>query len=233
MHEEVKELLAGASTQSTHANRLWLALAATATIVIIPSAGAEKVLPFGLGVMPDTWFYFVASLALDVLAISFCSAQAQTIRAQRLAHKAIDSLGRAPSPATGIWLRDLYDASCVPSLSRVAPLAQIARGQFQFFSESHSCPPTRRIMTSLFYLYLKVIAALVYYILPMLAIIMGGIRYFRIGAPFCACLSGLVVVTFAVAALLSLFVLIALDTKYVIDVFMIIAKPAKSESPGP
>jgi hypothetical protein len=240
MDEIVKQLLKGASTQSTHANRLWLALAITAIVVIVPightpaDAGTRS-LPLGLGTIPNNWFSFVASLVLNVITVAFCSAQAQTIRAQRLAHKAIDTLQSQWNSTTGIYLRDLYDASCMPSLSRVAPLAQIARGKYQFYPkpvQPVQCPTWLRKTTAILYLYLKVLAALVYYFLPAMAIVIGLVGYFRGDAPFNAIISGAVIILFSLAATLSVGVLIVVDTRYVKDVFRILYKPQASTTTG-
>jgi hypothetical protein len=87
-------------------------------------------------------------------------------------------------------------------------------------------------MTAILYVYLKVLAALVYYFLPAMAIVLGLVGYFRGNAPFNAIISGAVIILFSLAATLSVGVLIVLDTRYVIDVSRIIYKPPASASTG-
>ena len=75
----------------------------------------------------------------------------------------IDSLGETSGP---IRPRELFDMSRVPSLNRVAPIAQSLRGKYQFFSTGKDCPRWRRILTVMYYVLLKLVALTVYFVLP-------------------------------------------------------------------
>jgi hypothetical protein len=118
----VRDLAAGVSTQAQVANRIWLALMTVSFIVVLPKKDGSLSLPFGLGNIDRSLFYYslfypVAFSILVVLAVAFAAAHAQVIRATKHAQKELNSL---PAEA-----RDMFDMSCMPSLNRLAPLAQL------------------------------------------------------------------------------------------------------------
>ncbi len=93
----LKELAEAVSIQSKVANRFWLALMILTLMVMLPqhvddANSSQAVLPFGIGTIDPTWFYFVAFIMLAVLLIAFCGAHAQQIRVAKLAQDAIDTL---------------------------------------------------------------------------------------------------------------------------------------------
>jgi hypothetical protein len=165
----IKELATAVSTQAQVANRAWLALTTSALVAVIPHVPKENgnlALPFGLGDVKPTVFDTVAFSILVVLAIAFAAAHAQQIRAQKLAQREIDSLRDEAPSSEGLHPRELFDMWCLPSLNRVAPLAQLLRDKYQFFSDSPKCPKWRRLISVAYYALLKVASMVVYYGLP-------------------------------------------------------------------
>ena len=178
----VKELASAVSTQAQVANRAWLALttvALVATIPHVPKENGNLALPFGLGDVKPAVFDTVALSILVVLSIAFAAAHAQQIRAQKLAQRELDSLPNEAPSGGGLHPREMFDMWCLPSLNRVAPLAQLLNGRYQFFPESPNCPAWRRRVTVAYYVLLKVASIVVYYGLPGWALwqARGSIRY--------------------------------------------------------
>lgn len=167
--ERVKELATAVSTQAQVANRAWLALTTVALVAVIPHVrkeNADLALPFGLGEVNSIVFGTVAFSILVVLAIAFAAAHAQQIRAQKLAQRELDSLSKDDPSGKGLHPREMFDMWCLPSLNRVAPLAQLLRGKYQFFPDSSNCPVWLRRVTVAYYVLLKVASIVVYYGLP-------------------------------------------------------------------
>ena len=57
-----------------------------------------------------------------------------------------------------------------PSLSRVAPLAQLLRGKYQFYSSSEGCPTWLRLLSVGYYASLKFVSYIVFFLLPIWAL---------------------------------------------------------------
>ncbi len=171
--DTVKDRAEAASTQSKFANWLWLALIFISVVVLIPrpagQPGAPVELPFDLGEVEPGVFHFVTFFMLSVLLVAFCQAHAQTVRAHRLARRAMGPVNPNDEVVPGMHPHDLFDALVTPSLSRVAALPQMVRGDYQFHPESASCPRLRRVLTTILYAYLKAIAVIVYLFLPAAA----------------------------------------------------------------
>jgi hypothetical protein len=106
---------------------------------------------------------------LVVLIMAFASAHAQQVRAQRLAQRALDELGESRVLA-GLHPRDLFDALRVPSVNRVAPLAQLLRGRDAFFGNVVKVPPWRNRISQVYYLFLKALSWIVYFGFPTVAL---------------------------------------------------------------
>jgi hypothetical protein len=168
--EFLVQLTEGFSTQTKIANRFWTALALVCLIAIMPTASTiDKTtinMPFGLGDVQRPDFYPLATLFISILIIGFCSASFQAIRTRSLIHRAIESLKRDIVLPGNIHLQDVFDIINHPSIFRVAPIAQVLQGSFQFYPESKKCPRKRVFLSTIYYLFLKVITFLVMYIFP-------------------------------------------------------------------
>ena len=169
----VKELAEAVSTQAKVANRTWLALMTVSLYALIPHTPTDKgniSLPFNLGDVPLLWFSGLVFSFLVVLAIAFASAHSQQVRAQKLAHSVIDSLGESLGPRAAVHPREYFDMLREPSLNRIASLAQSLRGQHQFFVSRSALPNWLRLLTVIYYGLLKVIAFIIYFLLPVWAL---------------------------------------------------------------
>jgi hypothetical protein len=167
----VKELASAASTQTQVSNRSWLALIAVSVIAVLPRVqGSEFTLPLGLGPVSASWFHFVMFSLLVVLSIAFAAAHAQQVRAQRLANYALTELGDQPLNELKIHPRDLFDALRIPSVNRIAPIAQLLQGMDAFYGSETRPPNWRRRTSVVYYLALKTASWLVYFGFPLLAL---------------------------------------------------------------
>ena len=174
----IKEIAGGVSTQVRFSNRIWLALILLTFVVLLhathPSPKDKTNLPFQLGTVDTTIFRVVSCPLLAILLISFLAAHAQEARAAHLAQRMIEKLKKGND--TWPYPRDMYDFMRHPSLVRVAPLPQLARGKYQFYPENENCPRLLNILTQFYYLVLKILAIIVYFILPCVAL---GFAFYR------------------------------------------------------
>lgn len=169
--EVVRELAGAVSAQAQVANRSWFALIAVAVVSSLPRTQvADIALPFGFGVVEPGSFHLVMFGLLTVLMIAFASAHAQQVRAQRLAQSALDSLKVDALLGLKIHPRDLFDMLRLPSVNRVAPLAQLLKGQDAFFGRTKAVPAWRRTASRWYYLLLKAASWLVYFGYPAFAL---------------------------------------------------------------
>jgi len=169
----VKELAVAVSTQAQVANRTWLALMSVALLAVlprIPKPSGNVNLPFGLGEVDPIWFHAVLFSIFVVLAIAFASAHIQQARAQKLAQLVVDLLVADPVQHELVHPRELFDMWRMPSLNRVASLAQALRGKYQFFATAHNCPTWLRFVSIVYYALLKLAALTIYYGLPIWAL---------------------------------------------------------------
>ena len=176
----VKELAAAVSTQAQVANRIWLALMTVVVVAVLPRVspadGGRKVpLPLGLGDVDSVWFDVFIFALLVILTIAFASAHAQQTRAVELARRRLDSLARGWDANTKerpdeIHPRELFDMLRLPSVNRVAPLAQSSRGLYQFYATSDRCPGWLRIASAAYYGLLKLASLIVYLGVPAWAL---------------------------------------------------------------
>jgi hypothetical protein len=168
----VKELAGAVSTQAEVANRMWLGLITVALFALIPHVptNGTVALPFSLGDVSPVWFHGIVFSILVVLAVSFASAHTQQVRAQKLAHKVIDSLVNGTAANDLIHPREYFDMWRMPSLNRVASLPQALRGKYQFFVTSERLPTWLRLVTVTYYGLLKLVSWAVYFLLPIWAL---------------------------------------------------------------
>ena len=163
----VKEVAEAFSTQVQVANRSWIALVTVALVAVVPRDRPS--LPFGLGEVSASSFHTVVFFVLVTLTVSFATAHAQGVRADRLGQSIVDSLAKTFQPGD-IHPRDLFDMWRKPTLNRVAPLAQLFQGEHQFHSSVGKCSPKRRFFSTTYYAFLKAGSWLVYFGLPLWAL---------------------------------------------------------------
>jgi hypothetical protein len=171
----IKELAAAGSSQSNVSNKIWIGLMTAVVVAVLPRVSTSGqctvlALPLGLGNIDPKWFDPILFLILVVLTIAFSAAHAQQVRAQKLAQSFLKSISHQPSSFAGIYPRDLYDVFRLPSLNRVAPLAQSVRGKYQFYPHSRQCPRWLRWGSTVYYVLLKLMAMAVYFCLPAVAL---------------------------------------------------------------
>lgn len=169
---QVKDLATAVSTQAQVSNRIWLGLMTVAVISLLPQTLAANgvTVPFFLVRVSATWFHLVLFALLIVFTVAFASAHAQQVRAQVLAYRFIDKVP-ANLELAGMHPRELFDIFRMPSVNRVAPLAQSIRGKYQFYSGKEGCPPALRVATAVYYILLKLVSMVVYFGVPAFALI--------------------------------------------------------------
>jgi hypothetical protein len=169
----IKEIAAAVSVQAQVANRSWLALMTVALIAVLPRNTAKSgnvSLPFNLGEVDASWFHAVVFSILVVLAIAFAAAYAQAVRAHKLSQPVVDALADEGALTDRVHPRELYDMLRMPSLNRVASLAQSLRGEYQFFRTGLICPLWLRLLSVSYYGLLKFASMVVYFGLPLWAL---------------------------------------------------------------
>ncbi len=176
----VRELAAAVSTQAQVSNRTWIALMAVVVVAVLPRVSPvadrkEVPLPLGLGPVDPAWFDPFIFAVLVVLTIAFAAAHAQQVRAEKLAQSVVDSLVEAGQPSGKQqpgWIhpRELFDMLRLPSVNRVAPLAQSLRGRYQFYATGTRCPEWLRVASTAYYGLLKLASLVVYFGLPAWAL---------------------------------------------------------------
>lgn len=169
----VKNLAEAVSTQARVANRAWIAMMGVALVALLPRVprnGGDVNLPLGLGVVESDSYAVIAFLMLSILVIAFATAHAQQMRAQTLAQRAIDGLDATLPAGWGVHPRELFDMCRMPSVNRVAPLAQLVRGAYQFHERHDECPKWRRMLSVAYYVSLKGVASMVFFLVPAAAL---------------------------------------------------------------
>jgi hypothetical protein len=146
---------------------------------VIESGASEEVerlkLPFSLGEVAKVDFYPICFIFLSLLVICFGCAFAQTFRTAKLLYKAIGD-EEDQIIFKNIYLQDVSDAMIYPSLTRVAPLANLVRRKYQFLPEKKNTPRWLHWLTLIYYLILKITTMLVMYLLPGFALWTAFIR---------------------------------------------------------
>jgi len=177
--DDLKSLIEAVSTQTRVSNRAWFALIAFALIIVLPGVEEDRVaLPFGLPEVKAVQFYAFALPFLTVLMVSFCQSYAQEVRGSRLAHQLID---RNSFCAGILHPRDVLDLLRVPSVNRVAPLAQVLSGQlYSLETTASGNAKLRRRLAGSYYLLLKLFATFVYIGLPVVALLSAVLKFHEI-----------------------------------------------------
>jgi hypothetical protein len=173
--QTIKDLASAVSTQAQVSNRTWLGLLTVAAFALLPQAPNvpqphELTLPFGFPPVDAVTYNVTLFLLLVVLAIAFSAAQAQTVRAQMLAQSFLNSLADRSIKVAGMDPRELFDMLRLPSINRVASLAQSLRGRYQFYRDERNCPGYLRFASTVYYILLRLTSLVVYYGLPAAAL---------------------------------------------------------------
>ncbi len=223
--QTIKELAAAVSLQAQVSNRVWLGLLTVAVITLlprVPKAGPpnELDLPFGLGQVDASWFYVILFLMLVVLTIAFSAAHAQQVRAQKLAQSFVDSMaGRSPEVA-GMHPRELFDMLRLPSVNRVAPLAQSIRGPYQFYHNAMNCPAWLRKASTIYYVLLKLVSMAVYFGLPAFALWQAYTKTQAVGLRWLV--APWIILATAIVAAATLLQVVVEDLRYSMEILPLI-----------
>jgi hypothetical protein len=137
--------------------------------LVRPTSDGKPLAPF-IGTVDTTLFYDVLFLMLAVLTIAFSSAYAGQFRAHRLAQSLIDLSVKGRRGHSGAHPRDRFDMLRIPKFNRVAPLAQMILGKAEFYTGAEDCPKWRRVVSTFYYILLKLVSVVVYFGLPAFAL---------------------------------------------------------------
>ena len=231
--QTIKDLAEAASNQIKIGNRIWIGLIILSIFIILPRPNIQGMktvsLPFDFPDVEFIYFYFVSILLLSVFIIAFCQAHAQSIRALKLAHRAIDKMMDRTLANETIYPRDFFDMLIIHSFSRVAPLPQLLRGKYQFFPESSECPRYLRRLITLYYVILQILSIIVYYCVPGIAFTIALMRYFdNIESESLFSWNKIFIILLAFITFVVLLQIIVYAIKHVINVAKIISKSPKS-----
>lgn len=170
----VKELAAAVSTQAQITNRIWISLITVAVVALLPESSGAKIPSeislLNFGKVDAGTFHLILFPVLIVLAIAFSTAYSQQVRAQILAQSFLNTINDQPTGFAEVYPRELFDMLRLPTLNRVAPLAQSVRGRYQFYSRASVCPSWIRMVSAVYYILLKLTSMIVYFGLPAFAL---------------------------------------------------------------
>ncbi len=205
MHGDLPDLVKGAADQTQYANRLWITMIVVALVVFVPPSGtSDRALPLDLGTVPASHFYFFATLLLAILFIAFGAAHAQIMRTYILAQTHLAPLVKSWQSTDGtLHPRDWFDATVTPSLNRVGPLSHALRGVHQYYHDPAGPPQQLALLSSILYVYFKILAFLVYYCAPALALALAARGYSLSTPPFYPPLANGLVIAFLLGALVA------------------------------
>ena len=174
----VKDLSEASSTASKIANQFWIGLIIISVFVLFPTYNnnGEVIAPFGVGVFNPEQYTYWGGIALFSLIMVFCSAYLHSIRVQLLSYKKLDSLRKDDKDISYYENRELLDSLRLPNLSRVAPIAQIIRGKYQFYDKKSECPTWLLCISGSYYLLLKIFSWGVYFGVPIISYIIACSR---------------------------------------------------------
>jgi hypothetical protein len=178
------KLIEGYSTFNKVYIKFWTTLAIFSIIIIIPTLTEQGkiTLPFDIGEFNKEDFYPLGFIIISLLIICFGAAFSQSFRTSKLLYIALEDLKKDFIFNGKIYLQDIVDSLIYPSLSRVAPLAQLSQGKYQFYPQSADIPRYRKVISMIYYIILKTIVITVMHFLPAWALILAFIRgiYYKI-----------------------------------------------------
>ncbi len=222
----VKELADAVAAQAQASNRAWIALITVAVVVALPRP--ENNLPFNLGKVDQGTFYVVGFLILVALAIGFAAARAQLVRSQELARAELDTLATLPRSGTEIDLRDFFDM-LLPSVIRVAPLAQLLKGKYKFFTSERGAPRWLRCLSAVYYVILKIATFLAYFAVPLYALWQA----YRAAVPVTGIFARMAMAAGGVVASFALIQVIVVEVRYGWRVVGIFLRPSGDRNNQP
>ena len=124
--------------------------------------------------VPENIFYPFTLGLISVLLIAYGSANCQWNRTRILIQNIIKFKIQKKQnyivPKV-LHIHDYFDSMLVPIINRVAPIAQILRGKYQFKLESKDCPCVLICFSMLVYLIYKLITYCIIYIFPFIALV--------------------------------------------------------------
>ena len=124
--------------------------------------------------VPENIFYPFALGLISVIIIAYSSANCQWNRTRILIQTIIEFKKQKKQnyiiPKV-LHIHDYFDSMMVPVINRVAPIAQILRGKYQFKPKSKDCPCVLICFSTLVYLIYKLITYCIIYIFPLIALI--------------------------------------------------------------
>jgi hypothetical protein len=221
----VKELADAVTAQARVCNRAWIALITVAVVVALPRP--ENNLPFNLGKVDQGTFYVVGFLILVALAIGFAAARAQLVRSQEIAQAEVEKLVALPRSGTDIHPRDVFDM-LLPSVIRVAPLAQLLTGKHKFFTSEKGAPLGLRCLSTVYYVLLKIVTFFAYFGLPLYAFRQAYLSV-HVTNPFFS----IALTAFGVVAAVALSQVIVVEVRYGWRVAGIFLRPSDDRNDQP
>jgi hypothetical protein len=174
----IKELRDGYSNQTKASNKYW-SLLIIVSIISILNHNNEKdsiELPFGLGHVKQIDFHLTLLLMICTISIAFASAWIQQLRTRKLIQKVTDNISDKKKFIHKVHIQDYFDSTSSQTFNRIAPIAQILQGKNQFYDEKK--PNTKnRLLGVVVYVFLKIVALVIVFLIPILALYMGAINF--------------------------------------------------------
>ncbi len=182
--DALKQLAEGFSSHNKSASIYWLAIGVVSTLVIMPTTPNGQVdLPFVQANVAITDFYPFAFILLSLLIIVYGSIKSHSIRVRKLIQRYIvlyNERQETNNPyRERLYLQDLFDSITSPGIAKVAPLAQIIQGKYQFYPEAHKRPLILSILGGIYFCVLRIIGILIIEIFPGYALFLSA-RYINL-----------------------------------------------------
>ncbi|MGA2614198.1 MAG: hypothetical protein ABSG38_12215 [Spirochaetia bacterium] len=172
MSDVLKRLFDGFSTQNRTAAATWIALAIVSAVAIItPLSDDSIILPLISAKVQVPDLFPAASIVISLLIVAYGSSNSQATRTRKLIQKHIDESKEKVDQLTSIYLQDVFDAVATPSINRVAPIAQILQGKYQFFPDADDRPQWMRIVTAVYFILLRSLGILAIEGIPLFALV--------------------------------------------------------------
>ncbi len=179
--------------------------------------------------IPRNIFYPFALGLISVIMIAYGSANCQWNRTRILIQKIIKFKKERKESyiiPEVLHIHDYFDSMLLPIINRVAPVAQILRGKYQFYPKSKECPCCLICLSLLVYFILKLITFCIVYIFPFIALVYSWININPAILP--NDLWRYLTIFFKIISIVAISVLILviyLDLKYTKRALKVISKP--------
>ena len=174
----IKELRDGYSNQTKASNKYWSLLILVSIISILNHDNKKDLieLPFGLGEVKQIDFHLTILLMICTISIAFASAWIQQLRTRKLIQKVTDNLSDEKKFIHKIHIHDFFDSTSSQTFNRVAPIAQILQGKYQFYDDKKS-NNKGRLLGVVVYVFLKIVALIIVFLIPILALYKSAINF--------------------------------------------------------